>query len=126
MPPPEEIAGQTLQVEYVSPLARAQMAGEANAVNRLYQSILPLAELDPSVMDNVDNDEAVQVLAKGFAVNPKVLRGKDEREELRGQRQQMQAMQQGMALAEQGAGAFKNAGQGQKAAAEAQNVGTGE
>ena len=120
LPPPEEIAGRTLNVEYVSPLARAQMAGEANAVNRLYASIMPLAELDPSIMDNVDNDEAVQVLAKGFAVNPKIIRGKDERDELRGQRQQMQAMTQGMALAEQGAGALQKGGAGMKSMVEAQ------
>ena len=120
LPPPEEIAGQGLNVEYVSPLARAQMASEGAAVQRLYSVVMPIAEFDPGIMDNLDNDEAVQVLMKAYGVNPKVGRGRDEREELRAQRQQNQALMQGMAMAEQGAGAMQKGGAGWKSMVEAQ------
>lgn len=122
-PPPEEIQGQALNVEYVSPLARAQMAGEANAVNRLMQSLGMIVQLDPtdtSVMDNVNKDEAVQVLAKGFAVNPKVLNGRDERDAIRAQRQQQQQMQQMLAAAQPVAGAVKDVAQAGKHMADMQ------
>lgn len=119
MPPPEEIQGSTLNVEYVSPLARAQMASDGAAVQRLYGTVMPIAQMDQSVMDNLNNDEAVQVLGKAFGVNPKVLNGKEERDAIRQQRQQMQQMQAMMASAEPMAGAFHKAGQGVKAFREA-------
>lgn len=122
-PPPPEIQGQSLNVEYVSPLARAQMASEANAVVRLYTSLLPVAEFDPAIMDNIDSDEAARALGKGFAVPAKVMRGADDVEEVRASRQQMQAMMQGMAMAEQGAGAMQKGAAGLKSLAEAQNQG---
>lgn len=115
-PPPPEIQGSTLNVEYVSPLARAQMAGEANAVNRLLQSVVPMVQIDPGVWDNIDSDEAVQVLGKGFAVNPKVLRGADERKQVRDQRIQSQQMQAMTASAEPLSGALKNVAQAQQVA----------
>ena len=124
-PAPQEIQGAGLNVEYVSPLARAQMAGEANAVVRLYSSVMPIAQLEPSVMDNLDHDEAVQAMAKGFAVPAKVLRGSAERDQAREQRAQMQqaaAMVQGAQgvakAAKDGASAVKtvaDAQQGQAA-----------
>ena len=107
-PPPEEIQGSPMMVEYVSPLARAQMAGEATAVQRLYQSLGPIAELDPSVMDNVDHDEAVQVMARGFAVPAKVLRGQDQIAEVRAGRQQQEQMGRMAELAKTGAGAVRD------------------
>lgn len=114
--PPPEIQGSSLNVEYVSPLARAQMAGEANAVNRLLQSVVPMVQIDPGVWDNIDSDEAVQVLGKGFAVNPKVLRGADQRKQVRDQRIQAQQMQAMAASAEPLSGALKNVAQAQQVA----------
>jgi hypothetical protein len=102
-PPPEEIQGSTMTIEYVSPLARAQMAGEAQAVQRLYQSLGMIAQVDPSVLDNVDHDEAVQILGRGWAVPAKIMRGADKVKELRADREQMQAMQQSLSLGAQGA-----------------------
>lgn len=81
--PPAEIRGQELRVEYVSPLARAQMASEAQAVGRLYDSISPVAAVSPAVVDNIDHDEAVQVLGRGWAVPARIMRGADQVRALR-------------------------------------------
>lgn len=114
-PAPEEIQGSSMTIEYVSPLARAQMAGEAQAVARLYQSLGMIAQVDPSVLDNVDHDEAVQVLGRGWAVPAKIMRGADKIKELRDQRQQMQQMSQGLQMGAQGADVMKKiAGLGQE------------
>lgn len=75
---PAEIRGQTLHIDYVSPLARAQMASEAQAVGRLYDSLTTIAKIDPAVIDNIDHDEAVQILGRGWAVPAKIMRGVDQ------------------------------------------------
>jgi hypothetical protein len=81
--PPPGIRGQDLRIEYVSPLARAQMAAEAQAVGRLYDSIAPVAALDPAVAFNIDHDEAVQVMGRGWAVPARIMRGIDQVRALR-------------------------------------------
>lgn len=118
-PPPQEIQGAPMTIEYVSPLARAQMAGEAQAVTRLYQSLGMIAQIDPGVLDMVDHDEAIQVLGRGWAVPAKIMRGIDQVKELRMQRQQMQAMQQGLAMGAQGADMMKKVADSAKSGAQA-------
>lgn len=118
-PPPAEIQGHPLNVEYVSPLARAQLAGEAQAVVRLYQSVLPLAQADPSIMDNIDNDVGVAVLARGYAVPAKLLRGPEKVAALRQSRQQKEQMAQGLAMAHVAAGAAKDGAQAGKSVSQA-------
>jgi hypothetical protein len=95
------------------------MAGEAQAVTRLYQSLGMIAQVDPSVLDNVDHDEAVQVLGRGWAVPARILRGSDQVKELRAQRQQMQAMQQNLAMGAQGADMMKKVADSAKSGAQA-------
>jgi hypothetical protein len=84
--PPPEIKGMSVQIEYVSPLARAQMSGEAQAVGRLYENLTSIAQIDPGVIDNIDHDEAIQVLGRGWAVPAKIMRGSDQVKALRLQR----------------------------------------
>lgn len=123
-PAPQEMQGRGLNIEYVSPLARAQMAGEANAVVRLYQSILPIAAVNQEILDNVDDDEAARAMGRGFAVPAKVLRGADQVAKRREQRQQAEQMQAALAAGQQGAdianklsGAVKNSAQADATAA---------
>ena len=87
--PPPELRGHTIAIDYVSPLARAQMAGEAQAVGRLYDSLSTIAAIDPGVIDNIDHDEAVQVLGRGWAVPARIMRGADQVTALRQQRLQV-------------------------------------
>ncbi len=85
-PPPLEIRGMAVAIDYVSPLARAQMAGEAQAVGRLYENLAAMAQIEPGVVDNVDHDEAVQILGRGWAVPAKMMRGADQVKGLRARR----------------------------------------
>jgi hypothetical protein len=119
--PPEELQGRSVQVDYVSPLAKAQSAGEAQSIVRLYQSIEPIAQIDPSIMDNIDHDEALNMLAKGWAVPAPVMRGIAEVTAMRQERAQQQQMMQAVTAAQQGASAFKSVAQGGKEMATAQN-----
>jgi hypothetical protein len=121
-PAPQEIQGTALSVEYVSPLARMQMAGEANSVVRLYQAVMPMAQADPSVLDNLNHDEAVQALARGHGVPAKVLNGTDDVAEKRQARGQAQMMQTGLAAVESGAKSVKQIAGAGKEVAQAREV----
>jgi len=93
-PPPLEIRGMAVDIDYVSPLARAQMAGEAQAVGRLYENLAAMAQLEPSIIDNVDHDQAVQVLGRGWAVPAKMMRGADQVKDLRARRAETEKVSQ--------------------------------
>ena len=121
-PPPPEIQGKPLNVEYVSPLARAQMASEANAVVRSVQAIVPMAQQDPGVWDNIDTDEAVQAILRGYGAPAKMRRGADQVAELRDQRQQQVQTQQMLAMAQAGAKAGRDAAGASKDFAQAQQT----
>jgi hypothetical protein len=46
-PPPPELSGQSLHVEYTSPIALAQRSSENDAIDRLLQRQLQLRQIDP-------------------------------------------------------------------------------
>ncbi|MEQ1756568.1 MAG: portal protein [Micropepsaceae bacterium] len=73
--PPPEIRGQCMCVDYVSPLARAQLAGEAQAVARLYENLDTITKFDPTIAGNLDHAHALEVMAQGWAVPARILRG---------------------------------------------------
>lgn len=121
-PPPMEIQGREMRVEYVSPLARAQMASESNAIIRTYQGVAPIAQFDPSVLDNFDHDESAKRIGKGFGTPGPIIRGGDEVREIRAERAQQQRVAQGLGAAQAGAGALKQLADAGKSAAQAREV----
>jgi len=120
--PPLELQGLRMTIEYVSPLARAQMAGEAQAVARLYENLGAIAQLSPGVVDTIDHDEAVAVMGRGWAVPAKILRASEEVRAARASRARVEAMGQGLALARQGAAAMKTIAEAASAGAAAQET----
>ena len=101
LPAPELLEGQSIDIEYVGPLARSQRMEEAVAVERLYQLAMQLGQVDPSVMDILNNDEAVRMRAELLGVPKSVLRGREEVDELRQARMEAQMMQQQMEMQQQ-------------------------
>ena len=98
MPEPDVIKGQQIDVEYVGPLARSQRMEESVAIERLYGLAMNVVQVDPSIMDNINHDEAIRLRATLLGVPKTVLRGRDEVTELREERAEQQ---QQMALAQQ-------------------------
>jgi hypothetical protein len=74
--PPAEIRGQCMTVDYVSPLARAQMAGEAQSVARLYENLETITRFDPAAATLINHAEALTTIAQGWAVPSRILRGR--------------------------------------------------
>lgn len=92
-PMPDELieAGGEVEVEYVSPLNRAQRADEGVAILRTLESIAPLAQIDPSVMMVFDPAAVARELADINGVPQKVLRTPEQIEAMQQQQAQQQA-----------------------------------
>lgn len=107
-PPPPELEGQELEVEYVSALAQALKAIGRSGVDAFTGYALQLAQVQPDVMDKLDTDVMIERYAEMTGVPPDMVHSDDEAAELRRQRADMQRGQAAMASATQGAAAAKD------------------
>lgn len=107
-PAPVSLQGRTLDLEYVSPAAKAQIARKGMNLRRFTEEIVPLLQIDPSIADAINMDEYVQVQAVIQDVSRKVLRTPDEIAAIREKKQQMQAAQQMAEIAQPAASAMKD------------------
>lgn len=116
-PPPPDILRQQpgIRVRYVSPLARAQKVGEAAAISRAWQAIMPLAEDDPSVLDVIDRDDAARKIWDGYGAASSSLRDPKQVAEMRQQRAQVEQQQMQQATALPASQAAKNMAQAREA-----------
>lgn len=103
-PPPQTLLDREFTIQYVSPLARAQKLEEVSAIERLYADVAQMASVDATILDNIDNDQAVRVLAKDLGVPMSIIRDQVAVQQLRGNRQaaQLQQQQQEKAIETQG------------------------
>ncbi len=88
---PEFMSDQDIEIEYVSPLAKAQRQGDIQSMQRLMELMMPLTQLDPAIMDHIDTDGLSKHLIKVLAVPATAIRGDMEVMQLREQRQQAEA-----------------------------------
>lgn len=95
-PPPPELDGQRLEIEYVSPLARAQKMGVARAAQQFAASVIALAESVPEALDNLDVDATVRVIHDGMSGVPSLVRDPRQVLSVRQARAQAQAQQVGI------------------------------
>lgn len=102
--PPEFMKMGQIDIEYVSPLAKAQRSGDVQSAMQLFQFLQPLLQIDPSVVDYLDLDGLAQHIIKVTNVPATVVRGAGQVNELRQKRQQeqqqMAEMQQAQMLAQ--------------------------
>jgi hypothetical protein len=89
---PDFLSGVDIQIEYVSPLAKAQRASELQSIMRAIEIFGSLAQVSP-VFDHINIDNLVTHLADIVGVPAKVLNSKSEVNAIRQQKQQ-QADQQ--------------------------------
>tara|TARA_Y100000593_G_scaffold59468_1_gene110320 strand:+ start:2103 stop:3782 length:1680 start_codon:yes stop_codon:yes gene_type:complete len=121
--PPQSLmeGGSKLDVEYVSPLARAQKMEEVFAVERWFGQLGQMAQVDPTVLDIVDFSKIGRMLAKRLGVPGEVMKSEEDmarlnfmREQQAAAEQQMMAQQTALEQAGQAAqvaGAIDEAGQ---------------
>jgi hypothetical protein len=89
-PAPEGLQGQDIEIEYVSPLAKAQKLTDLQSMLRGFEVMMQIAEVAP-VMDYLDSDKLVRYLVDTTGIPATVIRSDEEVARLR--RQQAQAQQ---------------------------------
>lgn len=122
LPIPQSLQGMQIDVEYISPLARAQKAVQAGGIDRIVAFIAPLVQLYPEIVDNIDADKAVREYAELFGTSKTIMRDLDTIKKMRETREKMQeqdAMRQQMLQATAG---IKNIADADKAATGDQSV----
>lgn len=89
LPPPPLLAGGEIRIEYVSPVARAQKAQDADAIVELFTVGANLSQVDPDVGMVMDGEEGFREIARQKGVPFRVLRSRETVEQMReAQRQQ--------------------------------------
>lgn len=116
-PPPKEIQGMPLRVEYISVLAQAQKAMGIGNIERFIGFVGNLAQLQaaagkqPDAWDKVDVDQTIDEYADGVAVPPTIVRSDDVVQGMRDADAQRAQMAQSAQLATTGADAAKTLSQ---------------
>jgi Bacteriophage head to tail connecting protein len=99
-PPPPQIAGHDIQIEFISMLSTAQAAAATSGIERLFQIAGGLAGVDPAVMDNIDIDFALDKYSSLMNNDPRLIRSPAALKALRDARQQQQQQQEDAERAE--------------------------
>lgn len=92
-PPPQELAGQNLRVEFVSMLAQAQKAVGASTDDRFIGMIQGLSQSHPDALDKLDVDHFLDEYADKLGVNPQNVRSTEDVKNLRMAREEAMAAQ---------------------------------
>ena len=104
-PAPEFLSGQDIEIEYVSPLAKAQKSTELQSIMRAIEIMGSLSNVAP-VFDHINMDKLVRHLADIVGVPQKILKPQNqlnaERQQAEQQQEEMQQMQQVQQIAEAG------------------------
>ncbi|WP_335970102.1 portal protein [Acinetobacter bereziniae] len=87
---PEEMQGRNLSFKFISALARSQQLEEVTAIERFIANIAGVANIDQTILDNVDMDAVAQVTGMGLGVPTAILRTQEQIDSIRQQRQQAQ------------------------------------
>ena len=89
-PAPEILQGMTIDIEYVSPLAKAQKSGDLNSVMRGVEIFGSLSQFAP-VLDYLDSDGLVKYVQKTLGLPARIIRSDVEVAQVRQQRQRQEA-----------------------------------
>ena len=99
-PPPESLSGVNIDIEYVSPLAKAQKSTELQSIIRAVEILGSLANVAP-VFDYVNFDNLVKHVADIVGMPQKLLKSQGEVQEMRNEQAQQQQEQMQMQQAQQ-------------------------
>ena len=109
--PPEVLLERPFKVMYVSPMERAQRASEANSIMAFVNSVVPLSQIDPSILDNINFDELTRQLHNIQSVPSVILNDRESVAEARNARAKQQEQQMALMQADQAADIAKKASQ---------------
>jgi hypothetical protein len=100
-PPPPELQGMELSVQFVSMLAQAQRAVGTNSVDRLVGNLGAVAQFKPDVLDKFDADQWVDSYSDMLGVDPKLIIANENVALIRQARDQAMAAKEQAAMMQQ-------------------------
>ena len=107
-PPPPELEGTDLTIEFTSILAQAQKAVGSNTMDRFVMKISEVAQFKPEVLDKFDHYEWADDYGDMLGVNPKIIVPTDIAMQVAQQRAEQQQQAQQAEIANQASGTAKN------------------
>ena len=93
-PPPPELQGMDINVEFVSMLAQAQRAVATNGVDRFIGNLGAIAGMKPDVLDKFDSDKWADEYSEMLGINPELIVPSEQVAMIRKQRADQAAMAQ--------------------------------
>lgn len=89
-PAPQALEGEEVNIEYVSPMARAAKSSGLNSTMQALQMLMPLSETQP-IMDYINGDGIVRHVVESLGVPSRVIRSDAEVRTMRKQRAEKEA-----------------------------------
>jgi Bacteriophage head to tail connecting protein len=99
-PPPAEVAGKDLNIEYTSMLTLSQRAAQAGSIERIFQMAGQVAGIDPAITDNLDWDMGFDIYSNLLNNDPRMIRSPNALAAIRAKRDAKEAQQQQIQNAE--------------------------
>jgi len=96
-PPPEELQGQDISIEYISMLAQAQKAVGIGSLDRIVGTVGQMAAVQPEALDKLNTDEIIDEYSNMLGIAPDLIVANDQVAMIRQQRQAAQAQAEQMA-----------------------------
>lgn len=107
-PPPPELHGVELTVEYISIMHQAQKLAGKSGIDSFMGFVAQASERMPSILDKIDTDAAVDIYADLTSVPTQLIRSEDDVAQIRQKQQQAQQAQQQAELNNQRSQTAKN------------------
>lgn len=98
-PPPPELSGVNLGVEFIGPLSAAQRLVATDSIEGTSRYVLEMAEAMPAILDGFDQDVALAEYGKARGAPPKLIREPKAIAAIRADKAKQQQMEQMAALA---------------------------
>lgn len=111
MPKVLKDAGGIFDITFSAPANQLQRAEEALSVERTVQSLIPIAQIEPSVLDKIDWNEYANIMRESNGAPAKIFRTDEELMAIQQAKAQQAQMQAIMQAAPQVAGAVKDLAQ---------------
>jgi hypothetical protein len=123
-PMPDELieAGGLVEIEYVSPLNRLQRSEEGVGILKTLEALSPLVEIDQSIIDVLDPEEAARIMADVNGMPSRALRSEKRVKAIRAGREEQQQMQSLLQAAPVAASAAKDIAAAQQTARQAPGI----
>lgn len=112
--PPQILQGQDLDVVYLSPLAKVQRESEMVSLTSFLNTTAGIAAVKPGVLDKIDEDKTIDIIARIKGVSPEIIRSQKEVEDMRMKRAEAQAAQAKLMAGQQMADMVKTGAEAQK------------